>query len=575
MLFTVIARIAKTAGLGDHTGVGKCFFRTVSSGLSVIFLKPGRDLGRGIMATVREVTFDLLRSRGMTTIFGNPGSTELPFLKDFPEDFSYVLGLHEATALGMADGYAQGTGRAALVNLHTAPGLGNAMGAMVTAYHNKTPLVVTAGQQDRRHVALEPLLTGKLVELAEPYVKRSHEPARAEDVPGEIQRAYHTAMRHPRGPVFVSIPMDDWEAEVEPPDAREVFYASAPDPEGLKKVAEALRGAHRPAIVAGAGVARTHAFGDVVELAQKLKAAVWEAPFSSLIGFPQDHPLFRGQLPFVQKQLAERLSPHDVVLVLGAPVFTYYPYVPGPTVEEGTQVFQISEDPEDTAQAAVGTGLVGDIGMAVRGLADLLPEADRTEPPAQEEPPIPEATAPISVDYLMHVLSEVLPEATVVVDEATSSKPKLHEHVRVNDPVGYHTSAAGGLGFGMPASVGLKLALPERPVVCVIGDGSSMYSFQALWSAARYGANVAFVVVNNRGYSILKGFRDDIGAGDEVPGLDVPGINFVEAAKSLGCEGETVEEAQHLRGALTRAFDAGRPYLVDVVVSEEVPRLLG
>ena len=527
------------------------------------------------MATVREVTFDLLRSLGMTTIFGNPGSTELPFLKDFPEDFSYVLGLHEATALGMADGYAQGTGRAALVNLHTAPGLGNAMGAMVTAYHNKTPLVVTAGQQDRRHVALEPLLAGKLVELAEPYVKRSHEPVRAEDVPGEIQRAYHTAMRHPRGPVFVSIPMDDWEAEVEPLDAREVFYASAPDLKGLEKVAEALSGARSPTIVVGAGVARTGAFEDVLDLAQKLTVPVWEAPFSPLIGFSQDHTLYQGQLPFVQKQLAELLSPYDVVLVLGAPVFTYYPYVPGPTVKEGTRVFQITEDPEEMAQAAVGTSLVGDLRMAVRGLADLLPEvADRPAPPAREEPPTPEATTPISVDYLMHVLSEVLPEATVVVDESTSSKPKLNKYVRLNDPLGYHTSAAGGLGFAMPASVGLQLALPERPVACVIGDGSSMYAFQALWSAARYGANVAFVVVNNSGYSILKGFRDDIGAGDEVPGLDVPGIDFAGAAKSLMCEGETVEKAERLHDALMRAFEAGHPYLVDVVVSEEVPRLL-
>src|SRR5215204_1332485 len=162
------------------------------------------------MATVREITFDLLRRLGTTTVFGNPGSTELPFLQDFPDDFTYVLGLQEATVLGMAEGYAQGTGRAALVNLHTAPGLGNAMGAMVTAYHNKTPLVVTAGQQDRRHLALEPLLAGNLVELAKPYVKRSHEPARAEDVPREFLRAYHTAMQQPRGPVFLSVPMDDW-----------------------------------------------------------------------------------------------------------------------------------------------------------------------------------------------------------------------------------------------------------------------------------------------------------------------------------------------------------------------------
>src|ERR687885_930531 len=517
------------------------------------------------MATVREVTFDLLRDLGMTTVFGNPGSTELPFLEDFPDDFRYILGLQEASVLGMAHGYAQGTGRAALVNLHTAPGLGNAMGAMVTAWHNRTPLVVTAGQQDRRHVTLEPLLTGKLVELAKPYVKRSHEPLRAEDVPGEIQRAYHTAMQHPRGPVFVSIPMDDWDAEAEPPEVREIFYASAPHPEGLRRVAEALREARSPALVTGSGVARTYTFENVLALAERLNAVVWRAPLSPLASFPEDHPLFRGQLPFAQRQLAGQLSSCDVVVVLGAPVFTYYPYVPGPTVREGTRVFQITEDPEEAARAATGTSLVGDVGLAIRGLLDLLPETDRPTPLAQKEPPVPEATTPISVDYLMYVISEVLPETAIVVDESTSSKPKLHRYVKVGDPVGYHTSGAGGLGFGMPASVGLKLALPERPVVCVIGDGSSMYSIQALWSAARYEANVTFVVVNNRGYSILKGFRDAIGAG-EVPGLDVPGVNFAGLARDLGCEGETVEEAEHLRDTLKRALNADRPYLVDVVV---------
>ena len=204
------------------------------------------------MATVREATFDLLRRLEMTTIFGNPGSTELPFLKDFPDDFRYVLGLQEAAVLGMAEGFAQGEGRAALVNLHTGPGLGNAMGAMITAWHNKTPLLVTAGQQDRRHRALEPLLTGKLVDLARPYVKRSFEPVRAADVPREIQRAYDTAMQHPRGPVFVSVPMDDWDAQAEAPTDRDVGHRSVPDPEALARLAApAPAGADGPSAAAG------------------------------------------------------------------------------------------------------------------------------------------------------------------------------------------------------------------------------------------------------------------------------------------------------------------------------------
>ncbi|CAA9445139.1 MAG: Benzoylformate decarboxylase [uncultured Rubrobacteraceae bacterium] len=526
------------------------------------------------MATVREVTHDLLRDLGMTTVFGNPGSTELPFLQDFPEDFRYVLALQEASALGMADGYAQGTGSAAFVNLHTGPGLGNAMGAMVTAWHNRTPLVVTAGQQDRRHIALEPLLTGDLVDLAKPYVKRSHEPYRAEDVPREIHRAYHTAMQNPRGPVFVSIPMNDWDSDAEPFAAREISHRSAPDPEALGRVAQVLAGAQRPAIVAGPGVARAGAFYDAVALAEKMRAEVWAAPNSPLAGFPEDHPLFRGHLVLAQKGLAEQLSPYDVVLVLGAQVFQYYPYVPGPVVEEGTRLVQVTEDPEEANRAATGTSLIGDVGVAIRQLTGLLPETDRQAPPAPEPPPAPEASSPMSVGYVMHVLSEVLPEDAMVADESASSKAKLHRYIRPSRPGGYLTSAAGGLGYCLPAAVGLKLAQPERPVVCVIGDGSVSYSIQALWSAARYGVGVVVVVVNNRGYSILKGFRNAIGIDDTVPGLDVPGIDFVHLAEGFGASGERVEEAEILGEALTRALAAGRPYLLDVIVDPAVPKLL-
>src|SRR5919199_571451 len=220
------------------------------------------------MSTVREVTYELLRSLGMTKMFGNPGSTELPFLKDFPEDFTYILGLHESVVVGMADGYAQGTGRAAFVNLHTAAGLGNAMAAIMTAHHNRTPLVITAGQQDRRQLAYEPFLSGKLVEMALPYVKWSHQPDRAEDVPTAIERAYHTAMQAPRGPVFVSVPMNDWEASAQPYyEAREIDYRMAPNPEGLERGGKVLESSQRPATVPGAGGDRAGGWYKTVALA--------------------------------------------------------------------------------------------------------------------------------------------------------------------------------------------------------------------------------------------------------------------------------------------------------------------
>lgn len=527
------------------------------------------------MATVREATLDLLRSLGMTTVFGNPGSTEIPFLNDFPDDFTYILGLQEASVLGMADGYAQGTGRPALVNLHTAPGLGNAMGAMVTAYHNKTPMVVTAGQQDRRHIAREPLLSGNLVDLARPYVKRSAEPLRAEDVPGELLRAYHTAMQPPRGPVFVSIPMDDWEREAaeELHPEREVIGSPAPDGEALRRVAGALRSARSPAMVVGSGVDRAGAFYDTVALAERLGAAVWQDPIPNRAGFPQDHPLYQGNLPPSRKALAEQLSGHDAVLVLGAPVFLYYPYVPGPTVREGTSVFQITEDPEEASRATLGTSVVGEVGAAVRELAGLLPEAAR--PAGQRpEPQPPEKTTPISVAYAMYALSRELPEDAVIPDESISSSAQLHRHLRVRRPGGYYHTASGGLGYAMPAAVGLKLASPERPVVCVIGDGSAMYSVQALWTAARYGVPVVFYVIDNSGYSILKGFRDALGASG-VPGLDLPGVDLVRVAEGLGCAGENVSDPEALPGAIGRALDAGGPYVLNVAVDPTPPPLLG
>ena len=526
------------------------------------------------MATVREVTFDLLRDLGMTTVFGNPGSTELTFLKDFPEDFRYILGLQEATVLGMADGYAQGTGRAALVNLHTGPGLGNAMGAMVTAWHNRTPLVVTAGQQDRRHLVLDPMLSANLVDLAKPYVKRSHEPERAEDVPREILRAYHTAMHAPKGPVFLSIPMNDWDVEAEPPPSHKVYHEPAPDPEGLKEFAEVLAGAERPAIVAGAWVDRKGAFYDTVALAERLKAAVWEAPLASRAGFPQDHPLFQGSLAPAQKQVCEQLSDYDVVLVLGAPVFLYYPYVPGPVVPEGTRVLQITGDPDKAVRAALGTSLFGNVAFAVRQLIELLPEEpDRPSPPVREAPPTPEPATPIPPAYLLHTLAQLLPEEVSIFEESGSARGTFHEHVRPSWPGAYFNAASGGLGYAMPAAVGYKLALPERPVVCLIGDGSSMYSNQALWTAAQYGANVLFVVVDNKGYYILKGFRDALGLDDTVPGLDVPSLDLIKVAEGMGVRGERVEEVDALEDALKRGLAAKWPYLINVMVEPEVPKL--
>ena len=523
--------------------------------------------------TVREVSFALLRQLGLTTVFGNPGSTEMPMLRDFPDDFTYVLGLQEGAVLSMAEGYAKGTGGAVLVNLHTAPGLGNAMGAMVTAFQGRAPLVVTAGQQDRRQLASEPFLSGKLVELAAPYVKWAHEPARAEDVPAALERAYHTALQAPRGPVFVSVPMDDWDAQVPAHAAREVSYRSAPDPAAMRRVAELLRSSRRPAIVAGADHDRAGEGGSLQALAERLGAAVWAEPFAGEASFPQDHPLFQGHLAPAQKPLGEQLAAYDLVLVVGAPVFAYYPYVPGPTVAPGTQVVQLTADPAEAARALTGSSVVGDVGLGLEALLDELPHERRAGPPLRPAPELPRRADPMPVAWVLHELSERMPDGAILVEEAPSTKGDLHTHVRIGRAGTYHTTASGGLGYALPAAVGLKLARPDTAVVCVVGEGSAMYTPQAIWTAVRHGAAVCFVVLNNSHYGILKSFGDLLGT-DGVPGLDVPGIDVISLARGFGCGGERVAHSQELAQALERALSADAPYVLDVVIDPAITQLV-
>ena len=309
--------------------------------------------------TVREVVFDLFRSFGMTTIFGNPGSTELPMFRDFPADFRYVLGLQEMVAIGMADGYAQATRNAGLVNLHSAIGVGHALGSIFTAYKNQTPLVVTAGQQARSILPFEPFLFAERApEFPRPYVKWSCEPARAEDVPAAIARAYYTAMQPPRGPTFVSIPVDDWDRLCEPLTPRRLSTSIRGDAELLRKVAEALSTAARPSFVVGASVARDDAWDEMIALAEKHRARVWASPNSGRNSFPENHPLFAGFLAADREKIVASLRGHDLILVLGAPVFTYHVEGFGPHIPDGASLFQLIDDPSAAAWAPVGLAVV-------------------------------------------------------------------------------------------------------------------------------------------------------------------------------------------------------------------------
>src|SRR5213080_616383 len=353
--------------------------------------------------TVKQATLDLLRSFGIKKVFGNPGSTELPFLSDWPDDIDYVLGLQEASVIGMADGYAQATRNAGLVNLHSGAGVGNALGNIYTAHRNQTPLVITAGQQARSILPLQAFLYAERAsEFPRPYVKYSIEPARAEDVPAAIARAYYVAMQPPCGPTFVSIPIDDWTRPTQPIEARRVSRELGPDPEAMKALVAALAASKRPALVVGPGVDRAGAVDLMVRVAEKAKAAVWVSPFSARCSFPERHPQFAGFLHASPAQLSDALRGHDLVIVIGAPVFTFHVEGHASIFDGATGIFQITDDPTAAAVTPFGASIVATIKPALSMLLELLPETKRAAPAGRVLSPAPKGGDPIPVEYLLH-----------------------------------------------------------------------------------------------------------------------------------------------------------------------------
>ena len=526
------------------------------------------------MTTVREATYEVLRDLGMTTIFGNPGSSELPFLKDMPPGFEYVLGLHERVAAGMALGYALARNEAAFVNLHSIASAGNGLSAIIDAQLLEAPLVVTTGQQDRRQILGEPFLVSRAVEVVKPYVKWSYEPLRPEDVPAAIARAYHLAMLPPRGPVFLSIPMDDWNKPCQPVVARKVSQAVSPDPALLDEVVRAIDASRNLALIAGSQIEQDGAFHDVVALAERLNADVYAEPIAPRWSFPRSHRLFRGGLLPAQKPLAQQLAGYDTVIVLGAPVFLYYAYVPGDPIAPGTKLFQITNSARDASAAIAGTAIVGNIDVAAKYLAQRVKPVERSVIPCPK-PPEPRPEHPITTAYLFSVLNKLLPRDAVLAEECPSSKGDLDRYIQLDEPGSFYSVRSGILGFGLPAAVGLQLAHPNRRVVCPVGDGSLQYSVQALWSAVQTKAPVIFVVICNGNYSALEGFRKFTQVGKNVPGIDIPGIDATQIARGYGMQARAVDRPEELEPALREALEMKCPSLVSVNVQPGGQKTMG
>ncbi|GAA3186150.1 thiamine pyrophosphate-dependent enzyme [Nonomuraea roseoviolacea] len=537
--------------------------------------------------SVREATFDVLRRAGLTTVFANPGSTEVTLLGGLPDDLRFVLGLHEGSVVGMATGWAMGHDAPALAVLHTTAGLGNAVGAIATARVNRVPLIVLVGQQDRRHLALEPFLAGHLAGLAGDYPVWADQPVRAQDVPGAVARAAHEAVTF-RGPALVVVPMDDWDApyegEILAAPARLLRPPAQPGPGGGSgseadpaPLAELLGGARAPVIVAGAGACG--AWEPLVALAELLGCPVWQEPFGARAGFPQDHPLFAGVLAADRPGLRAALAGHDVVLAVGAPVFRQYAYTPGPLVEPGTTVALVTDDPSEAHRSPADLAYLADPAATCARLAALLPArlrgaagdgpAARVRSAREAVPPVPADGRPLRSAHVLRELARRLPGDAVLVEEAPSARPDLHRLVPARNPLGFVSAAMGGLGFALPAAVGLRMALPDRPVVAVTGDGSALYGLHALWSAAHYRVGALFLVLSNSRYAVLDRLADRHGAKAPWPAfteVDVSGL-----ARSLGCRSLRVETHAELTAVLDEVVPAlavrEEPLLVDVTVA--------
>jgi benzoylformate decarboxylase len=527
------------------------------------------------VSTVRDATYEVLRDLGMKTIFGNPGSTELPFLRDMPADFKYVLALHERSAAGIALGYALGRGEGAFVNLHSIASVGNGLSALIDAYYCHAPLVVTTGQQDRRHALAEPFLVSRAVDVVKPYVKWACEPLRAQDVPAAIARGYYLAMQPPRGPVFISIPMDDWMQPCPALPVREVTTTAMPDSAALDELVRVLETSRNPALVAGAEIEEDGAWNDVIALAEHLDADVYQDPIPPRWTFPRTHRLFRRGLLPAQQPLADQLAAYDAVVVLGAPVFLYYAYVPGNVVQPTTRLFQITNSPDRAAAALAGSSIVGDVKCAAEYIRAHTKPRHRRSIETSASRPEPKPDVPISPAYLFSVLNKLMPRGTIIAEECPSSKGDLDRYLALDEPGSFYSVPNGILGFGLPAAVGLQLAHPDRRVVCPIGDGSIQYSIQALWTAAQQDAPVITIVLQNSDYSALKGFCDFTQVGRNVPGMDIPGIDVVKIAQGYGMTAHQVERPEDLEPLLAEAFAANAPRLISVSVAKGGQKCMG
>ena len=551
--------------------------------------------------TGKEALARMLAAEGLEYIFGNPGTSETPFLdvlQDYP-NLQYVQALQEGTAVGMADGYARATGKPAFANIHIAGGLANGVSALYNAFRGGTPLVLTAGNSDTRMLLSDPVLSGDLVEMTQQFTKWSAEVPHAGNIPMAVRRAFKEAKTPPTGPVFLSFPWDtmDEEVEVDITPSSEGYYRMRPDTDAVAKAADLLAHAENPVIVIGDRIAQAGGSAEIIRVAEQLGARVYASSYTySEISFPLNHDQYAGILNLNSSATRRQLADADVVLAVGTSVFSSFLYVPEPFLSPGTKLVHMDSDQKEIEKVyPTDIGISCDPKAGLEDLADALDQAmsassreaaatraatlggaRRTarEGYLQRMQSMPD-TRPMPVDRMMYELAQALPDNAIVADEAITSRGALLQAVEPSEPGSYYAIRGGALGWAMPGALGIKLANPERPVVAVVGDGASMYTVQALWTAARYNIPVTYAICNNRSYRILKvnmdvylrGMLEDNQRDSEYVGMDfATPLPLAEVAEAMGVAGQNVEDPAELRPALERAIASGQPAVVNVSI---------
>ena len=542
----------------------------------------------------KQAFLEILKQEGVEVMFGNPGTTELPLMDGLAREpkIRYILALQEAVAIAMADGYAQASGKLAAVNVHTSPGLGNAMGMLYDAMKAGSPLLLTAGQHDQAMNLTEPILWSELTPVARPWVKWAHEITRLEDLPRAVRRAAKTALAHPTGPVFISLPVDvlNAERELDLLAPTRIAPRTRGDKAAVEAAADLLAKAKRPILIAGDAIAHGDALNEMVEVAELLGAPVYTECIPSTCSFPFTHPLYQGPFARLGGPIRALLMQHDLLFSVGGDLFTLSLPSDVEPMPEGLPLIHMDVDPWEIGKNyPAQVAIAGDPKATLPDLAEALrrrlsPAAnkdarartaalgaamDKRRRAMRETAAAEAGRTPISPLSLVAAVVDAMPEDAIVVDESISSGNGLRELLRSSDPKSFYGIRGGGIGWGLPAALGVKLAQPSRPVVALIGDGSAMYTNQAFWTAAHDSIPVVYVIFNNASYRILKqrtlalkGFSAE---DDRYVAMDLvnPTIDYVGLAKSLGVPGELVEKTADVGPAMKRGLASGGPYLVD------------